>query len=572
MREKFHNSSGDVMKTNFLPLYFILILCFLTISDTSFGQQVHSSDGEHFSGIDSTNSSDNGSEIDSFVDELIQQIQSEAERIVQQTEPPHYENRWDSSAAGPIADGALTFTGDTRIDVADSICGNVVVKGGTLTVAGIVNGDALAIDGNIIVESGGKITGNARAINGKVVKNNGGIVEGYSEERSSLEETRYDEIFSRPRSPYTFNDYWLDEHMLSDNLLFRYNRVEGLFLGIGSKKKFNWDGDKKISGYGSAGYGFAIHRWSLNLGIDWQFARHDDILWEVGGEGHSFTDTKDEWIMKLWENNLASLFWHEDYRDYFFRQGFSAHVARYSKQSDLSTQIRIQYGIDRYSSLGQLTNWSLFRQGSSFRENPPVSDGIMHSILVTAGASTLEERHHQSVGWNAFLSGEVGGNSLGGDFNFKELIADVRRFQPLSEYDNVNIRVRVGSLEGDYLEQRSFEIGGANTLPGYGFKEFAGNRLILGNFEYVISGRLLDDIALWPQAFNFIAFTDAGATALVPTGKNIAGGFDQITNNPIKSDVGFAVGWHDDGWRLGFAWPTDHSASAIVFLRLNKPF
>ena len=106
---------------------------------------------------------------------------------------------------------------------------------------------------------------------------------------------------------------------------------------------------------------------------------------------------------------------------------------------------------------------------------------------------------------------------FGGDFDFTQAVIDVRRFQPLSEYDKINVRVRAGSLEGDYIPQKSFEIGGANTLPAYSFKEFAGNRMLLGNFEYVLSGRLMEDEFFWPSSLNFIAFADAGAASLVST-------------------------------------------------------
>ena len=88
-------------------------------------------------------------------------------------------------------ESAVTFSGNTSIDQSDTIDGNVVVKGGTLTVIGLVHGDALAINGDIIVKDGGKITGNARAINGKVVKEGSGMVVGYSKETSSPRDAVY---------------------------------------------------------------------------------------------------------------------------------------------------------------------------------------------------------------------------------------------------------------------------------------------------------------------------------------------------------------------------------------------
>jgi len=522
---------------------------------------------------DAMDSLSNDDRIGSFVDDLLQKIESDVQAMVRDRDRERDDGN-DSAAVYRryrSMESAVTFSGNTSIDPSDTIDGNVVVKGGTLTVYGLIHGDALAINGDVIVKDGGRITGNVRSINGTVTKEGKGVVEGYSEETSSARDAVYMRPGYEPSRSHKFNQLWLDENQFPDHFLFRYDRVDGLFLGLGSEKKFYWDGSKVISGFGSAGYAFKIHRWRLNLGLDRQFAA-ENALYEVGAEGHSITDTKDEWIMKLWENNITSILWHEDYRDYFTREGFSVNAARYTKTEDISSQLRVEYRVDDYSSLSKETDWSVFRPSHSFRDNPAVAEGTMHSILGTAGLSTLEGHGRRMSGWNIFASLERAGDQFGGDFMFTEAVVDVRRFQPLSEYDKINVRVRAGSLEGDYLPQKSFEIGGANTLPAYSFKEFAGNRMLLGNFEYVLSGRLMEDEFFWPASLNFIAFADAGAASLVPTTKSIADGFSSINETTIKSDLGFGLGWHDESWRLGFAWRTDVKAPVSVFLRLNSPF
>lgn len=511
--------------------------------------------------------------INSFVEELLQKIEAGVEKMVEERYNERGEELDTTQAIRRFrsTEGAVTFTGNTSIDASDKIDGNVVVKGGTLTVSGLVQGDVLTINGDIVVKDGGKITGNARSINGKVVKEGTGTIDGYVEESTSPRDTRLVRRMFVPKRSYRFNEYWLDESLFPDNFMFRYNRVEGLCLGIGSEKKFYWDGSRIVSGYGSAGYAFKIHQWRLTMGVDRQFAT-ENLLYEVGIEGHSLTDTKDEWIMKLSENNVAAILWHEDYRDYFSRKGFSLHTALYTKERGFAAQLRAEYLIDDYSSLSKQTDWSIFRPNHEFRDNPPVSKGTMHSIIGTAGVGTLERVGRRTVGWNIFVSAERGGDALGGKFNFTQALVDARRFQPLSEYDNINVRVRVGSLAGDYLPQKSFEIGGANTLPGFGYKEFGGNRLILGNLEYVLSGRLIDEMFFWPRGLNLIVMGDAGATTLVSTSKALTSGFPSLSKSAVKSDAGFALGWYDESWRLGFVWRTDISAPVSVFFRLNKPF
>ncbi len=314
--------------------------------------------------------------IGSFVDDLLQKIETDVEAMVRDRHRERDEevDSMSTSRRSRISESAVTFSGNTSIEPSDTIKGNVVVKGGTLTVTGLVDGDALAINGDIVVKDDGRITGNARAINGKVLKEGKGAVDGYVEETTSARDAVYMRPGYEPGRSYKFNQYWLDENQFPDHFLFKYNRVDGLFLGLGADKKFYWDGDKTISGFGSAGYAFGIHRWRFNLGLDRQFAA-ETALYEVGAEGHSITDTKDEWIMKLWENNITSILWHEDDRDYFTREGFSVNAARYTRESDFTSQLRVQYLIDDYSSLSKESDWSLFRPSHSFRGNPAVAEG-----------------------------------------------------------------------------------------------------------------------------------------------------------------------------------------------------
>jgi cytoskeletal protein CcmA (bactofilin family) len=75
----------------------------------------------------------------------------------------------------PSAD-SVTFGG--RAIAADShVKGPVVVAGGNLDVYGTIEGDAIAVSGNVVVHSGGRVTGDALAGSGEV-KLDGGTVDG----------------------------------------------------------------------------------------------------------------------------------------------------------------------------------------------------------------------------------------------------------------------------------------------------------------------------------------------------------------------------------------------------------
>ena len=516
--------------------------------------------------------------IERFVENIVDHIQTQVERIVEQrSERVEYHDDGEEQVQDKeklkIPTDALTFNGNTEIVENDTVQGDLVVKNGSLVIRGIVNGDVLVVNGDISLKGSARILGNVRALNGTISKDEGAMISGYTEqsENTSFGKSKKKSTY-RTKYSYSFKPYFWDTgNDFNDNFLFRYNRVEGFFLGFGSEKKFYWDGSKAISGYGSFGFGFASHKWRLQLGLDRQFATSEGILYELGAEVHSLTDTKDEWIMNLGENNLAALFFREDFRDYFQREGFSLHTARYTKDGDVSTMVDVRFLNDRYATLNNGTNWAVFGR-STFRNNPFANAGLMKSLSLNAGISTVEKYRYRSEGWNIFAHGEYGGPELGGDFEFTQSVLDIRRFQPIYDDDQLNVRLRAGGFEGKPIMQKIFELGGANTMPAFGFKEFSGNRMILANIEYRLSEDIMDEIFFWPNSLSLIAFGDAGAVANVNTKWAFYEGFNSITSSQVKSDYGFAVSWHDGEARLGFAWRTDKQQFASIFFRLNRAF
>ena len=108
----------------------------------------------------------------------------------------------------------------------------------------------------------------------------------------------------------------------------RYNRVEGLYLGIAQAKRLYWHSKPWLVSTGSLGYGFANHTWRYSLGLYFPIYLDDQII-EFGAEGHRVTDSKDQWSFDRDENTLTALVAREDFLDYFERAGFTATAAWY---------------------------------------------------------------------------------------------------------------------------------------------------------------------------------------------------------------------------------------------------
>ena len=475
----------------------------------------------------------------------------------------------------------MTFEGDKTIEESETIKADVVVKGGNLKIYGSVEGDVLVVGGTLYVRSGGRITGNARVINGDIVKDDNGWIGGYMDKRNASTAGYRLERGSFNRHGYRFNAEWVDELTNFDNFIYRFNRVEGHFIGLGSEKKYYWDGSHRFTAYGSVGWGAKSHRWRYTLGLGRQFALWNndpsgsEIL-EFGAEGHSVTDTKDDWIIGMSENTAAALLLHEDYRDYFGRDGFGIHAGYFTQQDYVSAQFQVEYILDQYTSLENQTEWSIFGGRKVFRPNPLINEGKIRSIVVTPGFSTVTKTRFGQEGWSIYGSAEFARRSFGSDYEFNQLMGDVRRYQPLSRFDNLNLRIRVGTSSGYVPTQKIFEFGGLGTLNARPYKSEIGNRMVLVNAEYIVNGDFLHDLDFWPswllRHINFIVLSDAGLMRTSLPESGWTHGFDKIHWSEFKHDLGFGISNRNGSFRIGFVWLTEVKAPARFFFRFNRPF
>ncbi len=190
--------------------------------------------------------------------------------------------------------------------------------------------------------------------------------------------------------------------------------------------------------------------------------------------------------------------------DYYSRQGAAFHIAQYY---EMNSRITLSYDVDKYSSLARNTNWSIFGGDRIFRDNPAIDEGWMRSIVVD-----VEHRNYNGEkvkqGWIADLHWET---TLSGAFDFRVLTADAVRYQPLFRGLQMNVRFRAGTSSGELPIQKSYQIGGFNTLNAFPYKEFSGNRLLLANLEFLFSPDLFTRSDFFPlDTGTLILFADAG--------------------------------------------------------------
>lgn len=456
--------------------------------------------------------------------------------------------------------------------------GPIVVMHGDVTVRGEVLGHVIAVYGDILVEKTGVIEGDAISIGGSVLIHRQAWIRGEIREldvadfiSTPLEELKINRLMIKDsfRSQSSQNyipamkKQWLWQPE-NDYIFARYNRVEGAFLGVQWPVERTLD---RLVPFGHLGYGFQSKKWRYELGAKIIVLNH----LAIGGSFHDLTDTQDDWIAPLSENNLSAFFFKKDFRDYYRNKGWELFI---QPKFSHNFGMRLSYARALLFNMNNVTNWAVFRGGHRFRVNPQIDEGEMHSLNFLLNFDNSSDLDENLRGWFIKAKAEIAGRSLGGDFNFDRYWFDLRRYQPLGWSSNLNFRIRFGTSRGTVPRQFLFDLGGISTLPGYDFKEFSGNRMLLTNFEYEVDGEgFLQEIwFLHPfmEPFKIFLFTNAGW--IWTEDNESALSFNNFQLSQVKTDIGIAFGTEDGTMRLSFAQRLDGKGGLNIALRVSRPF
>ncbi|MDZ7260539.1 MAG: DUF5686 family protein [candidate division KSB1 bacterium] len=485
----------------------------------------------------------------------------------------------------------VRFFGDVVVEKDEVLEGDVVVMKGTIAIKGEVEGNVVAIWGDVDLASTGYVEGDVVSVGGKVRRESGSYVGGDVVETSwrgvqiemdedehymkiktpdvSMKHERDDQWQRRPRKSKWYRIGYKEE----ESFVFRYNRVEGLFLGLRLPKTYWSDRSYyNFAIYGEAGYGFANKAMRYQIGAEKWF--ENDFRFALGAEAHNLTDTQDEWIIPSLENSLAALFLKEDFQDFYRREGFSVYATQNFTPALL---LGAEYRSDCYYNMPNQTNWALFGKKKKFRENPLIDEIEMNSVVGKVCLDTRNDLKHPDQGWYITLLGEFARPEYNNEepLNFDRYIFDLRRYQPLGRGENLDFRIRVGTARGELPIQFKFDLGGLSTLRGYDFKEFEnGDRMVLGNVEYRIHGRRsrFHDV-WWLENLNLILFADTGWLWNSEDKSSYKLGFKHLTWSDLKTDIGIALSDEDGNVRFNVAKRVDVSGKPVVVtFRLNRTF
>jgi hypothetical protein len=388
------------------------------------------------------------------------------------------------------------YSGDATIDAGRVIDGPVYLERGILTVAGTIRGELIVVDGDVVFHQGARVTGDVTVIGGTTVDVGNATLAGtlteYGEgfgllaQAERLHDGRDD--WRGDWRDADRRDSWRDDRWSGQqaDLAFRvtanYNRVEGLPIGIGPDIRSGGSTPTRLE---------ALAIWRTDVGPLTNtermgyVGRLEQYLvggLRVGGTVRSTVDPIEGGSLTDLEASLAAAMLHDDLRDYYEREGWSAYVRVHPRRSPFD--VTVEYRDERHATVSPRDPWTLFNRDDPWRYQPLVGEGRIRLVNGSASWDTRRGDEFVQSGWyvRAIVLRGVDGtldlptpgspSPLASSYDVSGLSAgtiDVRRYAPVGWTGSLGLRFTAGgSLDEQPLApQFQHALGGAGTLPGY---------------------------------------------------------------------------------------------------------
>jgi hypothetical protein len=390
------------------------------------------------------------------------------------------------------------YEGDAEIARGDTLRGDVAVLEGVFTIGGRVEGSIVVVNGTIRLEPGAQVTGDLLVVGGTVTGVDSASVRGevltYPERLHYRQDGRRIRRVERPRSVAGARP--AASRSRSDFLITSgrsYNRVEGLPITFGPRIETAGSNPFRI-------HALAVYRtesgFTLNTDRMGYYVRAEQFLGgrqhiRLGGSAFSMVVPIEDWHLTDLENGLATFLFHQDFRDYYERKGFSLFSQWEPRLRPLTLEGELRF--ERHRSQLPGSPWTVFDNAEPWREQPLVAEGNLGAVALQALYDSRSRAADPDDGWFVRGRAEQGFNVRLADpevllepapppgapaaplrharpyRGFRTATLDLRRYNRLDPESRLNFRLLAGgSLDGRPLPpQRQHALGGEGTLPGY---------------------------------------------------------------------------------------------------------
>jgi hypothetical protein len=301
--------------------------------------------------------------------------------------------------------------------------------------------------------------------------------------------------------------------------LFHYDRIEGAYTGIAGEAKLR-DAGPGIVAHANAGWAWAEQTVRGRISIERQIGALGPSL----RAGRSLDITNDFREPFDSGSTVGALFSVDDY-DYVDRRSVIAGLTFFpTRQRDVRLRVEGGLGSDHYARVRR-DRGAFARGDSGFRFNRGVDDGAYRIASATLEFHPDVNSAFVRPGAGASMRAEVASGDL--TWRRAEVRLVVRRMLWRMVYA---ARADFGVVSGDSIPpQQLFELGEGQNLPGYGYKEFAGNQAA------VIRGLVMYPLPLWRAPLRLGRWLLPSVSPLVSFG--VQGGWASATNAAARASI-----------------------------------
>lgn len=267
---------------------------------------------------------------------------------------------------------------------------------------------------------------------------------------------------------------WHAEHLFD---VFRYNKIEGLYTGVGLRGRLFGDSSlTQLVGHGGYSWSSATPSGAVEL------RAHPSASWRVFARGeHELVPTNDFVPTLEGPATIGALMASGDDYDYVQRSGLTI-GAVHALDADRRVAVKLEAGPARDRSVSNHVTGGLIRIDSVFRPNRPANDGSYFR-------SAIGLQVHPEV------SGEYLEPGIGLDIRYERgdgglhwQRADVQlRGRHMVGNLTYAVRADAALLFGGSPLQKVIEFGENEGLPGYHYKQFGGDRTALARLGLIYS-------------------------------------------------------------------------------------
>ncbi|MDX2194218.1 MAG: hypothetical protein NW201_12750 [Gemmatimonadales bacterium] len=249
---------------------------------------------------------------------------------------------------------------------------------------------------------------------------------------------------------------------------FHFNRVEGPFTGVGGLLKL------RDALPGAMVRGYAGYAWNNRTVRGEVQASLERGAWTWSGRAGRVVESTNTYGLFFDQGATIQSLWGRDNHDYVERWFAGASVTRGFGASQMSA-LRLEAGLARDVDVRETIRDAPIG-GRDFLPNAPARDGTYLSTLAWYDWNRNVTGRFASDGVGGFLAWEGGF----GDLAFHRFRGRLNLFKVLGPW------MLISRLDGGVLAssapppQHLLRFGGLQGLPGYAFKQFAGDRAVLG--------------------------------------------------------------------------------------------